>query len=349
MLARYYGMVEAREIVFDALQVSTLKELISYDRTPPKWWEFWRKPGSTTKRGAYMHGDVGRGKSLLASLFYECSVIKKKKKIHFNTLIKDAHDLLHQKRIEDIQQSGHCISLIMDDMLRDVELLFLDEIQVHDICDAMILHKIFSVLFSKNLVVIMTSNYPPHGLYEGGLHRELFLPAISLLEQNMQVLEVSGQHDYRTIRGRNVRRYYVGDGSDHALYGHFLKLVGSRKVENTVLTVGAREIKVEKTCGSMAWFSFDDLCGSANPLWVADYKKIAESFSTIFISGIPVFDFYSQNEMQRFIILVDELYEGRVRIFCSLAADIGELHVGTPPMSFRRAASRLAEMGSELW
>ncbi|ASI48242.1 cell division protein ZapE [Anaplasma ovis str. Haibei] len=349
MLARYHSMVDAREIVQDDLQVATLKELMKYNRIPPKWWEFWRRPGFAAKKGVYMHGDVGRGKSMLANLFYEHSVIQKKKKVHFNTFMKDLHDLLHHMRVDNWQQDSHCISFAVNTMLQGAELLYLDEVQVNDVCEAVVLHKVFSVLFSKNLVVIMTSNYPPRGLYEGGLRRELFLPAISLLEQHMQVVPMLGKLDYRSICGQDACRYYVGKGADQKLHAHFVALVGSGKVENVMLTVGSRKIEVGKTRNTVAWFNFEDLCGNKNPLWVADYKEIAKNFTTIFIKGIPVFDFFAQNEMQRFIMLVDELYERRVRIFCSLAANINELHAGPESVGFKRAASRLAEMGSDMW
>ncbi|ACZ49045.1 putative ATPase [Anaplasma centrale str. Israel] len=349
MLARYHSMVNAREIVFDDLQFAALKELTKYDQIPPKWWELWRRPSSTAKKGVYIYGDVGRGKSLLANLFYEHSVIKKKKKVHFNTFMKDLHDLLHAMRVDNWQQGGHCIPLVVNTMLQGAELLYLDEVQVNDVFEAVVLHKIFSVLFSKNLVTVMTSNYPPHGLYEGGLRRELFLPAISLLEQRVQVVAMLGKRDYRTTHGRGACRYYVGEDADQELHARFAELIGSGKVEEVILTVGNRKVKTGKACNTVAWFGFDDLCGNKHPLWVADYKEIAKNFTTIFIEGIPVFDYYSQNEMQRFVVLVDELYERKMRIFCSLAADISELYVGPPSMGFRRAASRLAEMGSEMW
>ncbi|AAV86833.1 hypothetical protein AM923 [Anaplasma marginale str. St. Maries] len=349
MLARYHSMVDARKIARDDLQVDVLKELMQYDQAPPKWWEFWRRPSSTAKKGVYIYGDVGRGKSMLANLFYEHSVIKKKKKTHFNTFMKDLHDLLHHMRVDNRQQDSHCISFAVNAMLQGAELLYLDEVQVNDVCEAVVLHKVFSVLFSKSLVVVMTSNYPPHGLYEGGLRRELFLPAISLLERRMQVVSMLGKLDYRSVRGQNARRYYVGEGADQKLHARFAGLVGSGKVESVVLTVGSRKIEVGKACNAVAWFSFEDLCGDKNPLWVADYKEIAKNFATIFIKGIPVFDFFAQNEMQRFIMLVDELYERRVRIFCSLAADINELHTGPASVGFKRAASRLAEMGADTW
>ena len=342
-------MVDSRAIVQDDLQVATLKELMKYDRIPPKWWEFWRRPEFAAKKGVYIYGDVGRGKSMLASLFYEHSVIKKKKKVHFNTFMKDLHDLLHHMRVDNWQQDSHCVSFAVNTMLQSAELLCLDEVQVNDVCEAVVLHKVFSVLFSKNLVVVMTSNYPPHGLYEGGLRRELFLSAISLLERHMQVVSMLGKLDYRSVRGQDACRYYVGEGADQKLHAHFVALVGSSKAENVMMTVGSRRIEVGKACGAVAWFSFDDLCGDKNPLWVADYKEIAKNFATIFIKGIPVFDFFAQNEMQRFIMLVDELYERRVRIFCSLAADVSALHVGQASMGFKRAASRLAEMGSDAW
>ncbi|MGN7661527.1 MAG: cell division protein ZapE [Anaplasma sp.] len=348
MLSEYHRMVDAREIVFDVLQVAALQELMNYDHVPPKRWEFWRRRPSR-KKGVYLHGDVGTGKSMLTTLFFERSVIKSKKKIHCNIFVRDVHDALHKMRsAADQRGEDNCVSAVMDSILRDVDLLYLDEMQVNDICEAVIFRKILSVLFSKNLVVVMTSNYPPQKLYEDGVGRELFLPAIALLEQHMQVVAMSGCQDYREARGgQRASNYYIGEGSDQKLYEHFLRVTYSETPSNVLLAVGGRQIRSGKACGAVAWFSFSDLCGNEDPMWIADYREIAKNFSTIFIAGIPVFDLYSLNEMKRFVMLIDELYDSKVCIFCSLAANINELYDGVFPMDFRRAASRLVEMGSK--
>ncbi|MGN7678814.1 MAG: cell division protein ZapE [Anaplasma sp.] len=349
MLSEYHRMVDAREIVFDVLQVAALQELMNYDHAPPKRWEFWRRNPSR-KKGVYLHGDVGTGKSMLATLFFEHSVIKSKKKIHCNIFVRDIHDALHKVRsAADQRGEDHCIAAVMDSMLQDVNLLYLDEMQVNDICEAVIFRKVLSVLFSKNLVVMMTSNYPPQKLYEDGVGRELFLPAIALLEQHMQIVAMSGCPDYREAKGQGVSNYYIGEGSNQKLHEHFLRITNSETPRDVLLAVGGRQIRSGKACGAVAWFSFSDLCGNEDPMWVADYREIAKNFSTIFIAGIPVFDRYSSNEMKRFVVLIDELYNSKVRIFCSLAANINELYEGVFPMDFRRAASRLVEMGFKSW
>ncbi|KJV67455.1 cell division protein ZapE [Anaplasma phagocytophilum] len=349
--AIYEDMVARKEIVFDSCQVALLRELVKYTNGSHKWWKFWQKRAALPKKkGVYLYGDVGRGKSLLASVFYDHCGIERKKKLHFNTLMKQLHDLLHKARLDSLQNMDHLVSS-MDELIGDVSLLYLDEMQVRDICEAVMLHRVFKVLFSRKLIILMTSNYHPRKLYEDGVQKELFIPAIDLIEENMEVIALSGEKDYRVEKCSASRcKFYVGAGADQQLRDHFLNFINCQKTEKAVFVLGNnRSIYLGEASKDVIWFSFDELCGSKNPLWASDYKKIAQSYSYIFIEGIPIFDYYSQNEMHRFIVLIDELYEHKSRLFCSLACQVSELYAGVPAVDIKRAMSRLSEMGSAAW
>lgn len=350
VLEQYNEMVARSEIMFDELQVNVLRSLESYARGSRKWWKFWRKHPALPKRGVYLHGDVGRGKSLVANLFYEHCGVVRKRRVHFNTLMRQVHDLLH---LEGLKQHGDADQMlsVIDALVEDCSLLYLDEMQVRDVCEAVILHRVFRILFAHDITILMTSNYHPSKLYEDGIQRELFLPAIDLIMEKMEVISLSGKQDYREVKGlKYSSRFYIGQGAAAKLREHFYGIAGDNMAKRAVVVLGSRSVDIGIEHEGVVFACFDDLCGSRkNPLWAADYKEIARRFHTIFIEGIPVFDYTSQNEMHRFIVLIDELYERKSRLFCSLATEIGLLYDGIPTVDIKRAMSRLKEMNSEAW
>ena len=351
----YNGMVARHEIVFDESQVAILKELGKYINTTRKKWKFWEKHSALPKRGVYLYGDVGRGKSLVASLFYDNCGIGLKRKIHFNTFIKQLHNVLHQARLDSsVGPDDDQIAAYVGTMLGDIDLLYLDEIQVRDICEAVILHRVFSILFSRKTIVFMTSNYHPRKLYDG-IQKEQFHPAVEMIEEKMEVITLQGDTDYR-VAAKNANsencscRFYVGENASVNLRERFDAIVGFQSaIRTTFVFDNGRSIDMGEMCGDVAWFEFEELCGNKNPLWASDYKKITENYGTIFVANIPVFDFYSQNEMQRFIVLVDELYEQKSLLFCSMVSEIEHMYNGVLTVDIKRAMSRLYEMSSEKW
>ncbi|QJC27337.1 cell division protein ZapE [Anaplasma platys] len=348
-LERYNEMVDRNAIMFDELQVNVLRSLEGYAHGLHKWWKFWQQHPALPKRGVYLYGDVGRGKSLVVNLFYECCGIEHKRRMHYNTLMKQVHDLLHLESLKQPNDADQMMS-VMDRLVGDCSLLYLDEMQVRDVCEAVILHRVFRILFSRNMIILMTSNYHPNKLYEDGIQRELFLPAIDLIMEKMEVISLSGNRDYREVKGSEDRgRFYIGNGADEKLRKHFAYIVGSAKAKQAVVILGSRRVELGMEHEGIVYVCFDDLCGGKNPMWAADYKEIARSFHTIFIENIPVFGHYSQNEMHRFIVLIDELYESKSRLFCSLSTEINMLYDGMPTVDIKRAMSRLQEMSSAAW
>ena len=338
----YYSMVNSGKIVYDEQQVILLEKLVPY-LSVEKFCYFLPIKKRLEKVGIYIYGKVGRGKSMITDLYYNSCKIKRKKRQHFNQFMKEIHSLLHEFKSSYVKDP---ISKVAKVMIRNIDLLFLDEMQVYDICDAMILYRLFSVIFNKKIIVMMTSNYAPIELYQDGIQRQSFEPAISLIMKKMHIVHLSGKQDYRAVKNLAVNGvYFIGNNSYADLSDLFFKMVDHKNVKSVTLCVFGRSIKVSKAFNNIAWFDFHELCGQ--PLWVSDYQEIIRNFSVLFIAGIPIFDHYNQNEMRRFTILVDELYENKTKIFCSLAAEPKLLYyLKEVPVDFQRTISRLMEMRS---
>ncbi|QGR02679.1 cell division protein ZapE [Ehrlichia ruminantium] len=343
VFATYYSMVDSGKITYDEQQVKLLEQFLPY-LTIQNICSVLPIKKKLKKVGIYIYGKVGRGKSMVTDLYYSTCKIENKKRQHFNQFMKEIHCLLHEFRSSCIKDPLYKVAKTM---CHNIDLLFLDEIQVYDICDAMILYRLFSIIFDQKIIVMMTSNYAPVELYQDGIQRKSFEPAISLIMDRMHVIHLSGKQDYRTIKGLGIKDvYFIGDHSYHRLSNLFVSMVDNREVRPMTLCVLGRNIKVNRVCGNIAWFDFHELCGQ--PLWVSDYQEIVRNFSVIFIAGIPIFDFYNRNEMSRFTILVDELYENKTKIFCSLAAEPQSLYYSCDiPVDFQRTISRLIEMRSK--
>ncbi|KJV69075.1 AFG1-like ATPase family protein [Candidatus Neoehrlichia lotoris str. RAC413] len=338
-------MIDTCKMTYDQEQINLLKRLALYDNILPKYLRFL---SLKKKKGLYVYGKVGRGKSLLVSLYYNNCSIKRKKRVHFNNFMSSIHGLLHELRYKSVKDP---VAKIAKFIIKDIDLLYLDEIQVYDICDAMILRKLFSVLFSHNIVIMATSNYSPTELYEDGVQYESFMPTVSsIITQHMEIIHLCGQQDYRLLKDDNQEVYYIGKNSSNKLQEVFVEFTNGKVCRSLVLDVNNRKINIYKVCNNVVWFDFQDLCGNSTPLWVDDYHIIAKNFSVIFIANVPVFNLYNQNEMRRFTVLVDELYENKNKIFCSLATDLENLYyLNVIPVDFQRTISRLAEMRSQAY
>jgi cell division protein ZapE len=220
---------------------------------------------------------------------------------------------------------------------------------VRDIADAMILGRLFAALFAEGVVVAATSNVAPDELYKDGLNRALFLPFIKLLHERLDVVELDARTDYRLEKLVRAPVYYTPLGSkpDAALDTAFLALTGRAKGEPATLELLGRTLEVPQAAGGVARFDFDALC--RRPLGSADYLEIAEEFHTLVLDHIPVIGAHERNEAKRFTILIDALYDMRVKLIASAAAEPDRLFAGTDgaeAFEFRRTASRLHEMRS---
>ena len=297
---------------------------------------------SQPPRGLYIHGPVGRGKSMLMDLFYENVTFAPKRRVHFHDFMADVHVAVKRWREED---PGNEIARVAAYIRANAALLCFDEFQVQDIADAMMLARLFEALFEHGLVVVATSNRHPHALYENGINRQLFLPAISLIESRMDVMCLDGPIDYRLAHLERARVYFTPLNAEAATARDAVwhDLTGTAEGEPGELEVLGRKLNVPEQARGAARFTFDQLCVAA--LGPQDFLAIADAFHAVVVKGIPRLTPERRNEAKRFVTLIDALYERNAKLICTAAAPPDELYpAGDGSFEFERTASRLVEM-----
>ena len=303
--------------------------------------------GGTRKapRGLYIWGDVGRGKSMLMDLFFEATTARTKRRIHFNAFMVETHARIHAER--EAGRSADPIAPVAKLIADEALLLCFDEFQVTDVADAMILGRLFEQLFERGTVIVVTSNTSPDRLYEGGLNRQLFLPFIAMIESRLDVLELAGGVDYRRLMMSELNVYLtpLGPKTDVAMDRAWGRLTGQSGGSPMTLTVLGRALHVSCAAKGVARFTFEALC--VQPLAAADYLAIAREFHTVMIDRIPKLTPAMRDAARRFIVLIDTLYDERVRLICSAEVRAENLYVdGDGADAFQRTVSRLIEMQS---
>ncbi len=313
-------------------------------------WMFARDKKETAGRGLYVHGGVGRGKTMLMDLFFESLPDIPKRRVHFHEFMRETHDRIHDWR--KMAKAGTVkgddpIGPIAEMIAHEANTLCFDEFQVNDITDAMILGRLFSKLFELKVTVITTSNTEPDSLYTDGLNRALFLPFIDMLKQRLQVMRLDSRTDFRLEKLNGAPVYFLPlcERSLSSMDIAWMRWSPNGEAATGELVVKGRTIKVPDVARGAARFNFADLC--AQPLGTGDYLEIAEKFHTIFIDNIPILGAEHRNEARRFINLIDALYDNNVKLVASAAAEPASLYVaGDGADSFMRTASRLIEMRS---
>ena len=295
-------------------------------------------------RGLYLHGGVGRGKTFLIDLLHDSLPVKRKLRLHFHRFMGRIHEALraHAGAADPLQR-------VAQQFAREAQLFCLDEFFVTDIGDAMILGEFLQHLFAAGATLVTTSNLPPRRLYEHGLQRDRFLPAIALLERHCDVRELVSTIDYRLRALTRAGVYWTPPdaGADAAMLAMFDALAPGELRAATALRIHDRDIGVRRLADGLVWFDFAALC--EGPRAVADYIEIARSFQTVFVSAVPQFDASQRCEdaAKRFVHLVDEFYDRNVNLVLSAAAEPLALYHGERHrQEFERTASRLIEMGS---
>lgn len=292
--------------------------------------------------GLYLWGDVGRGKTFLMDLFFATLPLERKTRIHFHRMMGDVHD-----RLQAIVDTEDPLDQVAADIARQVKVLCFDEFFVSDIADAMILGRLFEGLFRRGVTLVATSNSRPADLYRNGLQRERFLPVIDLLETHTQVLELGGDTDYRLRLLQQAGTYLTpaDDDADARLGHYFLEIASGDVVVGRVLDILGRGIRTERCAKGVAWFDFKDICDG--PRSQQDYIEIARWYPTVIVSNIPVLTAAQENQARRFVALVDEFYDRKVKLMVSAAAKIETLYAGPKlTFEFQRTTSRLIEMQS---
>jgi len=320
-------------------------------------WLFGRRNGNGVAplRGLYVYGEVGRGKTMLMDLFFATSPVQRKRRAHFHEFMADVHERVHVYRQEtkDGAKNGEGEDPIRRAAAAIAEeswLLCFDEFHVTDIADALILARLFTRLFELGVVMVATSNLPPHDLYKDGLNRALFLPFLALLEKHCEVVRLDARVDFRLEKLTGMPVWYVPPDAKAkaALDEAWRRLAAGHAGTPHELMVKGHAVRVPQAAMGVARFSFDDLCNK--PLAASDYIKIAHEFHTLIVDGIPVMDYAHRNETKRFIILIDTLYDHSVKLLASAEAQPDALYTGDQGfemLEFKRTASRLIEMRSQ--
>ena len=349
-LQRYRARVAAGEMDEDPAQVVVAERLEKLALALEKWRPggfslgrlFGRRPAPP--RGLYIHGKIGRGKTMLMDLFFETVEIRAKRRYHFHEFMAETHD-----RIGAARQSvpGDPIPHVAAIIASQCALLCFDELHVTDIADAMILGRLFKGLFEHDVVVVATSNLPAAHLYQNGLNRQLFLPFIALIEERMEMAELTAAKDFRLEKLEGQTLYFTPlDAAVHcALKAAFTRLTGLWSGKPMELEVKGRKLRVAEAARGVARFSFEELC--EQPLGPLDYLAISHAFHTVIIAGVPRLGPERRAAARRLINLIDTLYDARVGLIASAEAEPEELHpAGDQAILFERTASRLIEMRS---
>lgn len=305
-------------------------------------------------QSVYIYGDVGAGKSMLMDLFFNACPFQTKRRVHFHAFMQEIHARLYALRASNKTQKSRkpepdVIQIIAREISENLKLVCFDEFHVTDIADAMLLGRLFKQLFDAGVVIVCTSNYRPDDLYPGGLQRELFLPFIQILKEATVILKLHTPHDYRLQHLLSFdRRYYfpLTEYADFLIHQSYTKLTNDTAKHPGTIQVLGRSITLTATHADIALSSFAELC--EQPLGAADYLEIANQFSTLILADIPKLGIEQRNEAQRFINLIDILYEHKVNLVCSAEVAPNELYDDPDSLiDFRRTVSRLMEMQSE--
>lgn len=306
-----------------------------------------RKEVPTPPQGLYFYGGVGRGKSMLMDLFFDCVKVEAKRRVHFHEFMREVHDRLKAIREDKKKRSDDPVIELAEQLAQEAWLLCFDELQVTNIADAMILGRLFQTLFEKGVVIVTTSNRVPDDLYKNGLQRDRFVPFIEMIKHKLDVMELASATDYRLGRdsGEQIYFYPLNMDSRDQLRQRYEEMTNGEG-KSDYLIIKSRRIEVPSLYEHIAYFTFADLC--MKPYGANVYLEIASLFDVIFIEGIPTLSPKNRNEAERFVHLIDALYEHKVKLVCSADALPEKLYPeGDGAFEFERTVSRLMEMQSD--
>ena len=351
---QYTALIATGDVFHDDAQVTAIDKLedirtwleATSERRKPRLIDLFNRKKPDHPPGLYLWGGVGAGKSMLMDLFYATTNIKRKRRVHFHAFMQEIHDSIHAARKSGVDDP---IAPVAESIAKSARLLCFDEVQITDITDAMIVGRLFEKLFDAGTVIVTTSNRLPEDLYKHGLNRQHFVPFINLISQRMEIHHLFTETDYRQDRLRGQQTWFtpIGTGSATSLNEIWTNLTADRGAPLT-LKVKSRDVTLPLFHNGVARASFADLCEA--PLGPADYLAITDAIRVLILDGIPKMSRAKNNEAKRFVTLIDTLYESKIQLICSAAAEPEELYeTGTGAFEFERTASRLREMQSVDW
>ncbi len=351
----YSARLAAGVLLPDPAQAEAVERLDALARglAASRGWFAGRRP-----RGLYLWGGVGRGKSMLMDLFFEAASIRQKRRVHFHDFMLQTHAFIARwRKLSQAEKRRHpaFVREAGDDPMapaakhvaEHAALLCFDEFHVNQIADAMILGRLFEQLFEREVTVVATSNRKPSDLYLNGINRQLFLPFIKRLEEQLEVVELKATRDYRLDRLTAAPVYYspLGAEAEAAMDAAFARLTAGAPATADRIDLQGRTLNVPRQAMGVARFSFDELC--KQPLGAADYLAIARHFHTVLIDSVPKMSQDERTWAARLVTLIDALYESKTKLVMSAGAEPDELYpAGDGAFEFQRTASRLHEMRS---
>lgn len=300
-------------------------------------------------RGLYLHGEVGRGKTMLMDLFYAAVPIAQKRRVHFHEFMDEMHAGMAAFRKSKTGKDADPVEAVVKPIVKSgLRVLCLDEFHVHDITNAMLLTRLFEKLFASGVTLVATSNVAPDDLYKDGLNRQLFLPFIALLKSQVTVEALPAAQDYRRMKFAGQHVYVFGTGPEvrAEMDRLWLRITGGAPGHPDVVESIGRQIYVPQAAMGAARFGFADLC--AKPLGTRDFVRISHEFDSIIVDDVPQMGRTRSDEAKRFILLIDSLYDRGVKLGASFAVPLEQLgQDDKTAFEFQRTVSRLIEMQSE--
>lgn len=354
-LTRYQQDLQRTEFVEDPAQQQAVAKLDALYHslrrierkqrgTPPlvRWWRTWRGLAVKPQRGLYLWGGVGRGKTYLVDTFYDCLPFQRKLRVHFHRFMQRVH-----AGLRELEGEKDPLESIADKLAEEALVLCFDEFFVSDIADAMILAGLMEALFERGVTLVATSNIIPDELYRDGLQRQLFLPAIELIKQHTEVLNVDAGVDYRlrALEQAELYHYPLDREANESLLRSFEALAPEAGQQWERLEINGRYLSSRWVADDVVWFEFAELCDG--PRSQNDYIELARIYHAVLLGNVPAMGASSDDQARRFISLVDEFYDRSVKLVISAEVPLLELYSGGRlEFEFQRTASRLQEMQS---
>lgn len=350
-LQKYQQDLQRPDFQFDAAQQLAVQHLQRlYDdfvQHKPAKQSLWQKltgKASVQKplQGLYFWGGVGRGKTYLVDTFYDCLPTERKLRIHFHRFMHKVHD-----ELKTLSGQANPLDIVADRFKADTDIICFDEFFVSDITDAMILGTLMQALFARGIALVATSNIEPDGLYRNGLQRARFLPAIALIKQFTEVVNVDSGIDYRlrTLTQAEIYHSPLDETANSNLHRYFMALSSEPRVANSAIEVAHRQLRFQHEAEGIIWFEFSELCESARSQY--DYMELSKIYHTLLMSNVRQMGQGNDDVARRFIALVDEFYERKVKLIISAEVPMEQLYTqGLLSFEFKRCLSRLQEMQS---